>query len=155
MFVEPFQSNCKCSLPNCISACCEAIEGTLPGERTQYANMSPAPAAPFPLHLALSSRSIKEKMLFAFSRARKHCCAARVPLAPQQRYSACIIARNAPRTIIADGSNACVECRDIKKRMALMRGSASDYRSWRSLKEPPTPHDRSPNADKVVQSSHS
>jgi len=86
----------------------------------------------------------KRKSCSLFSRARKHCCAARVPLAPQQRYSACIIARNAPRTIIADGSNACVECRDIKKRMALMRGSASDYRSWRSLKEPPTPHDPFP-----------
>src|SRR6185295_2670806 len=66
MFAEPFRSNCKCSLPNCINACCEAIEGTLPGERTQYANISSASAASFPLHLALSSRSIKEKKLFAF-----------------------------------------------------------------------------------------
>src|SRR6185436_17171000 len=28
MVAEPFRSNCRCSLPNCIGACCDAIEGT-------------------------------------------------------------------------------------------------------------------------------
>jgi hypothetical protein len=52
--------------------------------------------------------------------------------------------------MIADGSDSCVERRDIEKRMALMRRSASDYRSWRSLKESPARRDRSSNVDREV-----